>query len=154
MSKVNIYVNSKNRKPDETASNFNVIIPDGLLRVNKDEYFTLSVNSFYCYNDFYQCNSSCNSFNIISKNNVGVLSGQQMFYLQVGNPNVYDIVNYINLVLQSGNVLSCSYDNIKNKITFTRLQPQTTANYSLFFKYYECWQFFRIQEQHRNINIF
>ncbi len=46
MSKVNIYVNSKNRKPDETASNFNVIIPDGLLRVNKDEYFTLSINSF------------------------------------------------------------------------------------------------------------
>ena len=46
MSKVNIYVNSKNRKSDETPSNFSVIIPDGLLRVNKDEYFTLSVNSF------------------------------------------------------------------------------------------------------------
>ncbi len=44
MSKLNIYVNSKNRKPDETPSNFSVIIPDGLLRVNKD--FTLSVNSF------------------------------------------------------------------------------------------------------------
>ena len=132
MSKVNIYVNSKNRKSDETASNFNVIIPDGLLRVNKDEYFTLSVNSFYCYNDFYQCNSSCNSFNIINKNNVGVLSGQQMFYLQVGNPNLYDIVNYINLVLQPVNVLSCSYDNIKNKITFTRLIPQTTTNYTFY----------------------
>ena len=132
MSKINIYVNSKNRKSDETPSNFSVIIPDGLLKVNKDEYFTLSVNSFYCYNDIYQCNSSCNGFNIIINNNVGVVSGQQMFYLQVGNPNVYDIVNYINLVLQSGNVLSCSYDNIKNKITFTRLQPQTTANYSLF----------------------
>ena len=46
MSKVNIYVNSKNTKSDETPSNFSVIIPDGLLRVNKDEYFTLSVNSF------------------------------------------------------------------------------------------------------------
>jgi hypothetical protein len=46
MSKVNFYVNSKNRKSDETPSNFSVIIPDGLLRVNKDEYFTLSVNSF------------------------------------------------------------------------------------------------------------
>ena len=52
MSKINIYVNSKNRKSDETPSNFSVIIPDGLLKVNKDEYFTLSVNSFYCYNDF------------------------------------------------------------------------------------------------------
>ena len=71
MSKINIYVNSKNRKVDETASNFSIIIPDGLLRVNKDEYFTMSVNSFYCYNDFYQCNTNCNEFNIIVKNNVG-----------------------------------------------------------------------------------
>ncbi len=27
-------------------SNFSIIIPDGLLRVNKDEYFKMSVNSF------------------------------------------------------------------------------------------------------------
>ena len=46
MSKINIYVNSKNRKSDETPSNFSVIIPDGLIKVNNDEYFTLSVNSF------------------------------------------------------------------------------------------------------------
>ena len=46
MSKINIYVNSKNRKSDETPSNFSVIIPDGLIKVNNDEYFTMSVNSF------------------------------------------------------------------------------------------------------------
>jgi len=46
MSKINIYVNSKNRKSDETPSNFSVIIPDGLLKVQKDEYFTIRVNSF------------------------------------------------------------------------------------------------------------
>ncbi len=39
MSKINIYVNSKNRKSDETPSNFSVIIPDGLIKVNNDEYF-------------------------------------------------------------------------------------------------------------------
>ena len=58
MSKINIYVNSKNRKSYESPSNFSVIIPDDLLKINKDEYFTLSVNSFYCYNDFYQCNNN------------------------------------------------------------------------------------------------
>ena len=52
MSKINIYVNSKNRKSDETPSNFSVIIPDGLIKCNNDEFFTLAVNSFYCYNDF------------------------------------------------------------------------------------------------------
>ncbi len=46
MSKINIYVNSNNRKSDESPSNFSVIIPDDLLKINKDEYFTLSVNSF------------------------------------------------------------------------------------------------------------
>jgi hypothetical protein len=43
---------------------------------------------------------------------------------------MYDIVNYINLVLQSLNVLSCSYNNIKNKITFTRLLTQTDFNFT------------------------
>jgi hypothetical protein len=39
-----MYVYSKKRNPDETPSNSSVIIPDGLLGVNKDEYVTLSVN--------------------------------------------------------------------------------------------------------------
>ena len=42
-SKINIYVNSKNRRTDETASNFNVIIPDGLLKVTSNEEFQLNV---------------------------------------------------------------------------------------------------------------
>ncbi len=37
MSKINIYVNSKNRKSDETPSNFSVIIPDGLLKVDNND---------------------------------------------------------------------------------------------------------------------
>ena len=51
-SKINIYVNSKNRRTDETPSNFNIIIPDGLLKVNDNEEFKLSVVSFYCHNNF------------------------------------------------------------------------------------------------------
>ena len=35
-SKINIYVNSKNRRKDETVSNFNSIILDGLLKVNNN----------------------------------------------------------------------------------------------------------------------
>ena len=133
MSKINIYVNSKNRKSDETPSNFSVIIPDGLLKVDKDEYFTMSVNSFYCYNDFYQCNNNCNSFNIILKNNVGNISGQQLFLLPVGNLNVNDIVNAINSVLQHVNVLSCTYDNIKIKLHLQDLhhKPQPIIHFIL-----------------------
>ena len=62
MSKINIYVSSKNRKSDESPSNFSVIIPDGLLKVNDNEFFTLSVTSF---NDFYQKSKISRSVSII-----------------------------------------------------------------------------------------
>ena len=130
MSKINIYVNSKNRKSDETPSNFSVIIPDGLLRVNKDEYFTMSVNSFYCYNDFYQCNNNSNSFNIIFRTNTNTVYMTQNFNLNVGNPNIYDLINDINSKLLV--YLTCSYNNIKNKITYTRTYTQTTNYYYMF----------------------
>ena len=130
MSKVNIYVNSKNRKSDETASNFNVIIPDGLLRVNKDEYFTLSVNSFYCYNDFYQCNINSNYFTLIFRNNLNVVYLTQKLYLNIGNPNVYDLLSDINSKLSG--YLNCTYDNIKNKITYTRIYTQTSNYYNMY----------------------
>jgi hypothetical protein len=42
-SKINICINSKNRRSDEPTSNFNVIIPDGLLKVTKNEEFELNV---------------------------------------------------------------------------------------------------------------
>jgi hypothetical protein len=132
MSKINIYVNSKNRKSDESPSNFNVIIPNDLLKINKDEYFTLSVNSFYCYNDFIiVMKTAMDSILFLKYSNV--VSGEQMFYLPIGNPNILDIVNYIYLVLQPIGVLSCSYNNIKNKITFTRLLPQSNINFTYFF---------------------
>ena len=130
MSKVNIYVNSKNRKSDETPSNFSVIIPDGLLRVNKDEYFTLSVNSFYCYNDFYQCNSNSNYFTLIFKTSLNELYLTQKLYLNVGNPNIYDLLIDINSKLSG--YLTCSYDNIKNKITYTRIYAQTSNYYTMY----------------------
>ena len=132
MSKINIYVNSKNRKSDETPSNFSVIIPDGLLRVNKDEYFTMSVNSFYCYNDFYQCTNNCNKFLLISKNQSGVTTSSMTLDITIGNPNAMDIANYINAVLKNTFILSCDYFNVKNKFVFTRLAQQTTEVYNIY----------------------
>ena len=51
-SKINIYINSKNRRTDEPTSNFNVIIPDGLLKVKNNEEWELNVISFNCVNCF------------------------------------------------------------------------------------------------------
>jgi len=142
MSKINVYVNSRKRKTDETASNFNVIVPDGLLKVNKDQYFTLSVNSFYCYNDFYQCNSNSNYFILMFRTNTNNIYMTQDYYLNVGNPNIYDLINDINT--KCSVYLTCSYDNIKNKITFNRIYAQTNSYYNMYIKPINSGNFFGI----------
>ena len=140
MSKINIYVNSRRRKTDETASNFSVIIPDGLLKVTKDQYFTMSVNSFYCYNDFYQCNSNSNYFILMFRTNTNSVYMTQDYYLNIGNPNVYDLVNDINT--RCSVYLTCTYDNIKNKIIFTRTYAQTNSYYNMYIKPVNSGNFF------------
>jgi len=130
MSKINIYVNSKNRKSDESPSNFSVIIPDGLLKCDANEYFSLSVNSFYCYNDFYQCNINSNSFKIIFRTNLNAVYLTTNYNLNIGNPNVYDLMIDINSKLSG--YLTCTYNEIKNKITYTRTYAQTTNYYNMY----------------------
>jgi hypothetical protein len=149
MSKINIYVNSKNRKSDETPSNFSVIIPDGLLKCNNDEFFTLAVNSFYCYNDFYQCNNNCNSFNIIFRNNSNEIYITTKFYLNIGNPNIYDLINDINTKLSG--YLTCTYNEIRNKITFTRTYTQTSNYYDMFLSSINSGNFFGFSNNVENL---
>ena len=144
MSKINIFVSSKNRKSDESPSNFSVIIPDGLLKVNNDEYFTMSVNAFYCYNDFYQCNINSNYFTLIFRNNLNVVYVTQKIYLNVGNPNVYDLISDINSKLSG--YLTCTYDNIKNKFTYTRVYTQTTNYYNMYINTINSGSFFGLTD--------
>ena len=149
MSKINIYVNSKNRKSDETPSNFSVIIPDGLLKCNNDEFFTLAVNSFYCYNDFYQCNNNCNSFNIIFKTNLNEIYITTKFNLNIGNPNIYDLINDINTKLSG--YLTCTYDAIRNKITYTRTYAQTSNYFTMFLSPINSGNFFGFSNNVENL---
>jgi hypothetical protein len=152
MSKINIYVNSRRRKTDETASNFSVIIPDGLLKVTKDQYFTMSVNSFYCYNDFYQCNSNSNYFILMFRTTTNSIYMTQDFYLNVGNPNVYDLVSDINA--KCSVYLTCTYDNIKNKISFTRTYAQTTNYYNMYIKPMNSGNFFGLDNNVEKLILF
>ncbi len=126
-------------KFDESPSNFSVIIPDDSLKKNKDEYFTLSVNSFYRYNDFYQCNVNCNSFNIIASDNNQNCYKCSIFnpnfpklFLNVGNPNVYDLLSDINSKLSG--YLTCTYDNMKNKITYKRIYIPSVNYFNMFIQ--------------------
>ncbi len=47
------------------------------------------INSFYCYNDFYQCNTNSNYFTLIFRNNLNVVYLTQKLYLNVDEPGDY-----------------------------------------------------------------
>jgi hypothetical protein len=64
---VNVYINSKNRSANETVSNFDVSIPDDLIRLyDKNEYWTLNVNFFSCFNRWYNCMEKISMMNLSS----------------------------------------------------------------------------------------
>ena len=51
LDKICVFINSKNRAINESVSDFNVSIPDTLLKLhNKYEYWNLNVNYFSCFN--------------------------------------------------------------------------------------------------------
>ncbi len=91
--KVCVFINSKNRAANEPVSNFNVAIPDALLRLyNKNEYWTLNVNYFSCFNSWYNCQTNFNDqFQLIYFDNENNISETINLRLTEGNPDVYDI---------------------------------------------------------------
>ena len=129
-SKINIYISSKYRQQDEQTSDFKVVIPDGLLKCARDEYFTLNINCFYVYNTFYQCNANYNHFQLWFYTSGGLPYMFQDLYLTIGNPNIFDVMNNINtLISVYGNV---SYDRIKNKFIYTRTYAQDSNYYNMY----------------------
>ena len=131
-SKINIYVNSKNRKSDETASNFNVMIPDGLLKIKNNQSFELNVISFNGVNCFYHCNNNTNRFQIIFRNNVNNVFMVGECNLSNGNPNVYDLLNNINTITSV--YMTTTYNRITNKYSFTRIYAQTSNYFNMYIK--------------------
>ena len=120
-SKINIY---RKKRTDETASNFNVIIRDGLLQINNDESFELNVISFNCVHSFYHCNVNSNNFQFIFGNNFGNLYMIGDNVLISGIPNVYDVLSNINTLTSV--YMTTTYNRITNKYSFTRTYGQTS----------------------------
>jgi hypothetical protein len=58
-----------------------------------------------------------------------VVYSTQKLYFNLGNPHIYDLISDINTKLLG--YLTCSYDTIKNKITYTRIYAQTSNYYTM-----------------------
>ncbi len=130
--KVNLFINSKNRPVNEEVSNFNVVIPDALLRLyNKDEYWTLNVSYFSCFNSWYNCQTNFNDqFQLIYYDNEDNINETINLRLTEGNPDVYDIKNQLNKILKTH--VNVNYDKQRNKFIFKRSLPVSTQNYTMY----------------------
>ncbi len=147
--KINVYINSKNRNAYETASKFIVNVPQNLLRLERDEYFTLNVNGFYCFNTWFNCIDGFNNeFEIIIKNIDGIITYSNLYKLNTGNPNVNDLKNNLNIILTP--YINITYDKIKNKFIYKRILPITDNDYVMYLNIKNAEDFLGFKKKDRN----
>ena len=132
INKINLYIDSKNKHQGDTTNNFKFIIPDSLLRCKSNEYFTLNVTYFNCYNTLYQCNSNSNYYQIIFRRIDGSIYSISDKYLTIGNPNVNDLMEELNVQLV--NLCVVGYLKLKNLYTFTRVKAIDTNFNTMYIK--------------------
>lgn len=132
--KINLYVNSSYRKKDETTTNLKIIVPSGLIKSYGSDYFTMAITSFYCFNTLYQMDESNADFNVIIRDTSNNVFKYLFFSFVecVGNPNVYDIRDELNTLLNG--YISVTYDKIKNLFIFTRTKAQDASNNKIYLK--------------------
>ena len=147
---VNVYINSKNRAANETVSNFNVSIPDGLLRLyDKNTYWSLNVNFFSCFNSWYNCMNNFNDeFEIIYHNNSGVQTEVINCKLTEGNPDVYDVKTNLNALMK--NHVTVNYDKPRNLFVFKRSSVTTTSRIKLYLNIINAEDFLGFPKSKRN----
>jgi hypothetical protein len=149
---VNVYINSKNRATNETVSNFNVAIPDVLLRLyDKNEYWTLNVNYFSCFNSWYNyMENFSDEFELIYHNNSGVQTEVIKCKLTEGNPDVYDVKTNLNALLK--NHFTVTYDKPRNLYIYKRSSdnPTTTSRNKLYLNIINTEDFLGFPKSKRN----
>ena len=151
--KINLYINSSYRKKDETTSFMKCIVPSGLIKSYGKDYLTLSVTSFYCFNTLYQMDETNNEFSLVIRDTSNNLTQLLFFSLDncVGNPNVYDIRNELNELLNG--YIAITYDKIKNLFLFTRTKAHSTTNHKIFLKIKTCATFLGFSKDYNNKEI-
>ena len=144
MEKINLYIDSKNKKTTEKINNININLPNGLLNINRDEYFILNVNSFHTFSSWYNSTTSNSSYQIIFKDETDVTNQILYYTFPIGNLNVNDIKSILENSISA--YIITTYDKIKNKFIFKRnplfLQDQT--NNKIYLSPINCSSFLGI----------
>jgi hypothetical protein len=151
--KVNVYINSKNRSALDSVSNFNVVIPQGLLTLhNKDEYWSLNILFFSAFNSWYNCMTDFNDhFQLIYHDNNGIETEKLDFKLTEGNPDVFDVKNDLNKLLKTH--VNVNYDKPRNVYRFMRTSIVTTSRTKLYLNIINAEDFLGFPRTKRNMLI-
>jgi hypothetical protein len=123
-ARINLYLNSVNRTLGNSASSFEMVMANTLLTADTNEIFFLNVVQFNTFNNFYQIQTGYNTdFQIILEPTTGdnqIINGT----IPYGNLSVYDILNYLQTLLNG--LINITYDKLKNKFIFTRIINTST----------------------------
>jgi len=107
-----------------SASSFEMVMANTLLTADTNEIFFLNVVQFNTFNNFYQIQTGYNTdFQIILEPTTGdnqIINGT----IPYGNLLVYDILNYLQTLLNG--LINITYDKLKNKFIFTRIINTST----------------------------
>jgi len=138
--KVNLYINTKFRKADETTSRMKVIIPTGLLNLQGSDFYTLSVNGFYMFNSFYQLNQNKYFYVYHRDTSKNIVGGVFKALTCIGNPNVYHIRD--DLITLLNGYTTVTYDKLTNTFVFVRTTEQNSSQNKFYIYPINCGNFF------------
>jgi len=120
-NKSNIYINSKNKSPSETNSDFTVNIPSGLIKCDdKTEYLSIKVTQFTMLNNSYSIQQANNRYQILITNIDDVALQNISYELPIGNYDVYELLKILKNQLSAW--LFVDYDQYKNKYIFSNIE--------------------------------
>ena len=127
-ARINLYLNSVNRTLGNSASSFEMVMANTLLTADTNEIFFLNVIQFNTFNNFYQVQNGYNTdFEILIYNHDNEFHDSIIGEIPEGNLTVYDILNYLKVLLSG--IINISYDKIKNKFIFTAISSNANHAY-------------------------
>lgn len=112
-NKINVYISSKHKKPNENNNHFEINFPSGLIKCNpKTEYMVMNINGFIMTNSFYNTQEINNKFKIIV-DDVIIYD----YEIPVGNYNVIQLLEWLNANVKT--LITVQYDTKLNKYKWT-----------------------------------
>jgi hypothetical protein len=107
------FIKSSNRSSNDTAFNFSVDFPDGVLTCDNNEYMELNVLSFDMINTMYNINSSNNQFTIRRG------TTDTTYTIPIGNYSVKTFLAQLQSLINDPHI-TISYNTAQNTYTFTK----------------------------------